>query len=167
MLWCIYEHCVLSFTIISCSSRCVHTWVFFTRGYPFTLSGDGYGEKVYPLTGMGTGDGQAQGRWVRVWGNSTRTQILRVPSLVMGCCDEAHGDDIWCCDGRRRSSPGSCWRWIGVGEREDQRWRWLVQRRLCARCKEVCGAGMRGEWILTKESNVWTRGTREDKATWG
>ena len=32
-------------------------WVFFTRGYPFTLSGEGYGKKLYPLTGMGTGDG--------------------------------------------------------------------------------------------------------------
>ena len=29
----------------------------FTRGYPFTLQGDGYGEKLYPLAGMGTGDG--------------------------------------------------------------------------------------------------------------
>ena len=29
----------------------------FTRGYPFTLSGEGYGKKLYPLTGMGMSDG--------------------------------------------------------------------------------------------------------------
>ena len=53
----------------------------FTRGYTFTLSGEGYGKKLYPLTGMGTGDGQDQDTRVRVWGGSTRTHTLRVPSL--------------------------------------------------------------------------------------
>ena len=38
----------------------------FTRGYTFTLSGEGYGKKLYPLTGMGTGDGQARDTRVRV-----------------------------------------------------------------------------------------------------
>ena len=53
----------------------------FTHGYPFTLSGEGYGKKLYPLTGMGTGDGQARDARVRVWGGSTRTHTLRVPPL--------------------------------------------------------------------------------------
>jgi hypothetical protein len=29
----------------------------FTRGYPFTLPGNMYGKKLYPLMGMGAGDG--------------------------------------------------------------------------------------------------------------
>ena len=40
----------------------------FTRGYTFTLSGEGYEKKLYPFTGMGTDDGQARGARVRVWG---------------------------------------------------------------------------------------------------
>ena len=55
----------------------------FTRGYPFPLSGNGYGKKLYPLAGMGTGDGSIQMGWVRVWGGSTHAQTLRVPALVL------------------------------------------------------------------------------------
>jgi hypothetical protein len=28
-----------------------------THGYPFTLAGDGYGKKLYPLTGIDTDNG--------------------------------------------------------------------------------------------------------------
>ena len=54
----------------------------FTRGYHFTLSGEGYGKKLNSLTRMDTGDGQARGAHVRVWGGSTRTHTLRLPSLI-------------------------------------------------------------------------------------
>ena len=56
---------------------CVENVGIFTRGYCFTLLGEGYGKKLYPLTGMGTGDGQARDTRVRVWGGSTRTHTLR------------------------------------------------------------------------------------------
>ena len=47
-----YGHIITAGSIDMCSNAGI-----FTRGYPFTLSGEGYGKKLYPLTGMGTGDG--------------------------------------------------------------------------------------------------------------
>ena len=40
---------------------CVTNAGTLTRGYPFTLSGEGYGKELYPLTGMGTGDDKLGG----------------------------------------------------------------------------------------------------------
>jgi hypothetical protein len=53
----------------------------FIHGYPFTLSRNGYGKKLYPLTGMGTGGGWDWRRRGWVWSGSTRIHTLRVPSL--------------------------------------------------------------------------------------
>ena len=39
---------------------CAENVGIFSRGYSFTLSGEGYGKKLYPITGMSTGDGQAR-----------------------------------------------------------------------------------------------------------
>ena len=49
-------HKIIFYTI-----SCVTNAGKFTHGYPFTLSGEGYGKILYPQKGMGTGDGQDWG----------------------------------------------------------------------------------------------------------
>jgi hypothetical protein len=46
----VYDSCLLNL-------MCYINMGIFTHGYPFILLGNGYGKKLYPLTGMGMGDG--------------------------------------------------------------------------------------------------------------
>ena len=73
---------MMLFMIIFYWIFCVANAGIFTRGYPFTLLGQGYGKKLYPQKGMGTGDGKNWDGRVRVWGSSALTHTLRVPSLL-------------------------------------------------------------------------------------
>ena len=83
-----YGHIITAGSIDMCSNAGI-----FTRGYPFTLSGEGYGKKLYPPTGMGTGDGHARAERVRVWGASTRTHtpVGAIPSIVITVSDTVEG----------------------------------------------------------------------------
>ena len=56
LLFINYDYMLL-FMIMCCSNLCYTNGSIFTCGYPFTLSGDGYMKKLYPLTDVGTGDG--------------------------------------------------------------------------------------------------------------